>query len=200
MKAELRIRTGCQLCLVGSDALQVVLQFAGIAVMTRREALRQRQVQALVAHVRPSRKVRIERPMGGGNRGASSSKRSQERASISAPHSIRSSLPRRFVAHGTAPATRLRSAPARAWPARHLESRHQLLHLLEVPQFLARQPRQRNAQRAILRIRKHQRQRSGGGLLLAVGMVHQQFAPALHGRIDPGRRRWRLQYRCAASA
>ena len=69
---------------------------------------------------------------------------------------------------------------------RHLQSDHQLLDLLEVPQLLAREARQSARQAPVLGIGKHQRESRRCGLLLTLGMVVEELTPAAGRRLHPG--------------
>jgi len=53
-----------------------------------------------------------------------------------------------------------------------------------VAQLLARDARERQRQRPILRIGEQQRERRGRGLLLAVGVIEQQVWPAAAADAD----------------
>src|SRR5262249_31773667 len=95
--------------------------------------------------------------------------------------------------------TQARRIPPRALARkRHVESCHDSLHLLEVPQLLSSEPRERHTQLPILRVREHQGQGGGGSLLLAICVVHQQVAPALDCKIYPRIGSRAEQYRVAA--
>ncbi len=62
-----------------------------------------------------------------------------------------------------------------------------LLHQLEMPQLLARQPRHAVGQLEVLGVREHQRQRGRRRLLLAIGVIEQQVLPALGRQREPAR-------------
>ena len=139
---------------------------------------------------RPAR--RRSRASGSIRRGARPSKRSQERASISAPHSSRSIRRAGSIAMTRAPQT-FRVPRRRRRMNGTFKLLHQLLHLLEVPQFLARQSRQAVGERHVLCVREDQAERRRRRFLLAVGVIDQQFAPALCSDVEPARRRRRQQ-------
>ena len=124
---------------------------------------------------------------------ASPSNRSHERASISAPHNIRSSNragSERLIARAqTFRITRRRQAQER-----HVQLLHQLLHLLEMTQLFAREARQLVGERHVFGIRENQAQRGRRRLLLAVGVIDQQLPPTFAGHFVPARRRGREQH------
>ena len=68
---------------------------------------------------------------------------------------------------------------------RHTLLLHQLVDLLEVAQLLAREPRETGGEFTVLGIGEHQRERRRGGLLLAVGVVGEQFRPTPRRLGDP---------------
>src|SRR5690349_11575668 len=76
---------------------------------------------------------------------------------------------------------------------RHLEPPHEPLHLFEMLELLARQPRERDVERAVLGVGEDQCQRGGGRLLLAVGVIDQQRGQIARGSLGPRARRRRAQ-------
>ena len=140
-----------------------------------REAARQLDVDAVVARLR-RRAAACRSPPARGRRQASASspKRSQLRASISAQHKNVSSS-----RSGSRVRSRSRSLPAYGLGAVTAEGEaalgEQREHLLEVHQLLAREPRERREQGGVLRIAEEQLHRGAGGLLLAVRVVDQQL-------------------------
>ena len=95
MKAELHIGPRGQISLEGRQLRQPCadqrIHRSRIRVDGRGRFTAELQVQLMVTTL-GHRQVTVEPPMGAGSLGASNSKRSQERASIKAPASMRSTL------------------------------------------------------------------------------------------------------------
>jgi len=77
----------------------------------------------------------------------------------------------------------------------YLQDTHHFGDLFVMPEFFARQPRHLGGQIQIFRIGEHQAQRGRSCLLLAIGMIDQQYIAKGAGMRHPGGRSRRAQQR-----
>src|SRR5688572_5969089 len=82
----------------------------------------------------------------------------------------------------------------------HVETLHEPLDLLEMLELLAREPRQRDVERAILGIREDQREGGRRGFLLAIRMIDEQRRQVAESGFDPRARRGSTQDAAARGA